>query len=68
MKLHDRLRDTELKLKKPNVALDVYIISTTSMEALRNEGWTQSAEEWAANHVLFQLTQNYLQSIFSVES
>jgi len=68
MRLHDRLRDIQPKLKKPNVALDAFIISTTSMEALREQGWTQSAEEWAAKHVIFQHTPNYLQSIFSISA
>jgi hypothetical protein len=65
MKLHDRLRDIQPRLNKPNVALDAFIFSTTQMEASREQGWAQSAEEWSAGHVLFQQSPNYLQSIFS---
>ena len=65
LNLHNRLKDIQPKLKAPNVSLDSYIISTTSVEALRNQGWNRTAEEWATNHVLFQESPNYLQRLFS---
>jgi hypothetical protein len=65
LKLHDRLRDIEPKLKKPNISLDSYIISTTSLEVLHNQGWKRSAEDWAINHVLFPKNRDYLQRIFT---
>ena len=65
LKLYDRLKDIQPKLKKPNLSLDSYIISTTSMEVLHDQGWIRSAEEWAVNHVLFQESRDYLQSIFA---
>ena len=65
MKLHDRLKEIQPRLNNPNVALDAFIISTTSIESLREQGWTQSAEEWASRHVLFQQSPDYLRHIFS---
>jgi len=65
LNLHNRLKEIQPKLKKPNVSLDSFIVSTTSIESLTSQGWNRSAEEWTTNHVLFQESEDYLQQMLS---
>ncbi len=65
LNLHNRLKDIQPRLRKPDVSLDSFIISTTSIESLVNQGWNRSAEEWAVNHVLFQADIGYLNALFT---
>jgi hypothetical protein len=65
LRLHERLREIEAKLNRPNVSLDAYIVSTTKLEAMQTQGWPATVAEWATGHVLFQDNKDYVQRIFA---